>query len=219
MIFEVPNVRCPVCKSECRSTDKKCKTCGFSNPNVEFVSYADAEEWKETTLTPYLSIWKECQMQRAKVAALRIIYYAALSNHLKTAITLKNDQQYITDGYRILRYPASFKIVDRIFNHPDSERLITQATEEINLAKDYGVEVDLPPIELLEQLRNEQKNVYDFGDGKPLVNISYLIDMMEALPDAKGMCILRHSTSILCLYSEYGEGLLLPVNKAKHTQP
>ena len=210
--------KCPVCTSECLPSDVKCKACGFNNLNIEFVSHADADDWKRTILHPYVSVWKEFQKQKAKVAALRIIYYAALSNRLKTAVTQKNDQQYIADGYRILRYPASFKVVNHIFNHPDSERLITIANEEISRAKNHGVEVHLPSIESLKRMQDEQIDVYNFGDGMPLVNITFLIDMMEALPGANGKCILHHSTSILCLFSEYGEGMLLPINKTKHTQ-
>lgn len=210
--------KCPVCKTECTANDKMCPECGFPDPTIEFVSYADAEEWRDKTLEPCRSVWRKNQDNNssAKYAALRIIYNAALSGHFSTAISVKNGQQYIIDGFRALRYPLSFTLVEKIVSHPDSDRLCSQADNTINSTEAHGIAIELPSVHHLRKLHQEHKDAFDFGKDKPLVRISYLIDLLEALPDAKAMCIPHATTSVLCLYSQYGEGMLLPVNKSTY---
>ena len=60
--------KCPVCKSECKPSDIECAVCGFPEPNVEFVSKADAEEWRIKTLEPCRAIWRKVQISLNNVA-------------------------------------------------------------------------------------------------------------------------------------------------------
>lgn len=209
--------KCPVCKSDCQFHDLKCSLCGFPDPCIEFVSHADAEEWRIKTLEPSRAVWRKAHEDHAsaRAAALRIIYSAAKAGHFKTAISTNDTFQYITDGYRSVRYPLGFEVVSPITNHPDSLRIRKQTDDIINDTQRNGVELPLPPIQHLKRMQQAGEKVFDFGHEKPLVNVAFLIDMIEALPEPTAMCLPGNALSAICFYSKHGAGMLLPIKKLK----
>lgn len=60
--------------------------------------------------------------------------------------------------------------------------------------------------------RSEQKIVWDFGDGKPMVDASYLADMIEALPNAEAYG--KGLNGMIYFRAENGDGVLCGVRKS-----
>ncbi len=58
---------------------------------------------------------------------------------------------------------------------------------------------------------NKEKILWDFGEGRPVVNAAYLLDILTAFPDAT----ITYSTLTAPLYFSHadGEAILLPVRK------
>lgn len=54
-------MKCPVCKSNCKKSDKKCPTCGFTELNVEFINLEEAEAWERSVLRPCRALWNATQ--------------------------------------------------------------------------------------------------------------------------------------------------------------
>ncbi len=45
--------KCPVCKSNIKSSDVKCPTCGFADLHKEFITKEDGELWVKNVVEPY----------------------------------------------------------------------------------------------------------------------------------------------------------------------
>lgn len=56
------------------------------------------------------------------------------------------------------------------------------------------------------------RSCYDFGDGYPMVDASFLLDMLALLPDAE-VWTTGAEHSMLYFRSDKGDGILLPVRK------
>ena len=89
-----------------------------------------------------------------------------------------------------------------------------------NARENNGAAVNLPTIAELTAYIKERKAEkvkhisYDFGEGLPLVNAQYLLEIITLIPDAA--CITSKKsplTSALYFKSAAGEGLLLPERK------
>ena len=78
------------------------------------------------------------------------------------------------------------------------------------------VEVEIPtPGELKIKKRKltTGKAVYDFGDDLPMVDASFLKDVMDCLPDAKAVTERNSTTRMIYFTSDRGDAILLPVRK------
>lgn len=54
-------MKCPVCKNNCKKSDSKCTTCGFTELNVEFINLEEAEAWERSVLRPCRALWNATQ--------------------------------------------------------------------------------------------------------------------------------------------------------------
>lgn len=78
------------------------------------------------------------------------------------------------------------------------------------------VEVEIPtPGELKINKRKltTGKAVYDFGEDLPMVDASFLKDVMDCLPDAKAVTERNSTTRLIYFTSDRGDAILLPVRK------
>ena len=125
---------------------------------------------------------------------------------------LENGKQCFCDGYRAVRLK---KMVDGL---PEA-KYPGVYLEDIYPKEPYPTAIKLPtPGELKISMsewaashRRDERPLYDFGDGLPLVNAKYLKDMMDILPDAKATC--DGMVKPIVFKSKDGDGLLLPVRK------
>lgn len=59
-----------------------------------------------------------------------------------------------------------------------------------------------------------KKALWDFGEGLPLVNAAYLLDMVALLPGSTATCQAGHPCTPIYFSGPAGDGLLCPVRKA-----
>lgn len=57
------------------------------------------------------------------------------------------------------------------------------------------------------------QTVYDFGEDLPMVDASFLKDVMDCLPDAKAVTERNSTTRLIYFTSDRGDAILLPVRK------
>ena len=73
----------------------------------------------------------------------------------------------------------------------------------------------------IERAKNGRKHtpLWDFGPRRPIVNAAYLLDIMTVFPDAAEIFASRNASLCepLCIVSERGDGLLLPVRDKERT--
>ena len=67
-----------------------------------------------------------------------------------------------------------------------------------------------------EDNASKRRGFYFFGDGKPVVNLEYLRDMLKVFPDAAILYNPENPLSPLYVNSSAGDGLLLPVRLIGH---
>lgn len=89
--------KCPVCKAECQPNDIECAVCGFPEPNIEFVSMADAEEWRIKTLEPCRAIWRKAQTYIHKLSESKV-KGPAPSTKIYEGISSEFELQDLPDG-------------------------------------------------------------------------------------------------------------------------
>jgi hypothetical protein len=96
-------------------------------------------------------------------------------------------------------------------------------------SKNAGAELALPsPEELSVYIKSEKaahkgergfRVLWDFGDGLPVVDANYLLDMIYLLPDSKCTAAARSIYGALYFESICGDGVLMPCRKpAKDTE-
>lgn len=117
------------------------------------------------------------------------------------------------DGFRIIRTN------ERPEGLPAADGLPVQRLFTIK----QGAALTLPTVKELRAIIKEAKEtkktrpVYDFGDGLPLVNARYLLDMLRVFPDAAAVAgYERPEANAIYFNSKYGDGLLMPVRKTGH---
>ena len=84
-----------------------------------------------------------------------------------------------------------------------------------NASEECICEVTVPDLDDMKAYRKEHKDkTYDLGKYLPAVNVTYLIDLLTALPDARMFITGRPRDRFhrpLYLKSEHGEAILLPI--------
>jgi hypothetical protein len=134
---------------------------------------------------------------------------------------VKGGKQYTCDGYRAIRLNTPIDLpappvpctmdIGRFIDearHNATEPIETPTLGELkayikikkaeNKAK-YG------------KSANRQRILWDFGEGRPVVNAAYLLDILTAFPDAT----ITYSTLTAPLYFSHtdGEAILMPIKK------
>lgn len=155
-------------------------------------------------------------------AAGRIIKNAIKVNERRPAFhgawIAADGKQYLTDGYRMVRYAEALPL-------PEAEGAEGLERNMTDAAMQSGQPLDLPSIADIkaEIAAHKAKHadipakrrpacMWDFGEGLPAVNAQYLIDMMQALPDAKATW--TKATSPIYFTDSINDGILLPIRKA-----
>lgn len=133
----------------------------------------------------------------------------------------------VLDGYRMVRYSAPLDSFPKAPDSLDTERAIGDKSR-------YNIRLNLPTVKQLKadiklakmgnmdigriHIEGEGRSIfflYDFGYGLPQVNAKYLIDMLEAMPDAVAYSIENRTASPIYFVSGDNDGLLFPVRKTQ----
>lgn len=137
------------------------------------------------------------------------------------AWTDKNGKQITCDGYRCLRSNEPLEGLPEVPG--------INISEIVDKAKDDNtVEMKLPTVGEVKARVAELKATkpgiytgklakpvpYDFGEGLPMVNASFLLDMLAAFPDAE-VCYISDKPLVTPIYftGKDGDGVLLPIRK------
>ena len=151
-------------------------------------------------------------------AAARICKSATLDRYKGKFI---DDQGFecVISGYHGVRFYNGINIPEA----PQGDGKPIDMERMIKPLRDYTNKIEnVPPVgELKASLKvwkaahpkYKFRPTFDFGDGQPLVDVQYLIDVLEAMPGCE--IYTGAVNSILYFKSEDGEGLLCPVHKAK----
>lgn len=187
-------------------------------------------DYDKRTIEQYkklLSVVAEKKQSKREKAVIRIAKNCSSAMAGKYYGVIHDDEKYcVLDGYRMVRYaapidgledaPCTFDTVKAIGNKSAySAALVLPTVQEIKadmkIAKLAGT--DINHIRVIKTGKRLDC-CYDFGYGLPMVNAKYLIDMIEALPEAIAYYNPEHA---LCnpIYFDGGEddGILLPVRK------
>lgn len=187
-------------------------------------------DYDKRTIEQYkklLSVVAEKKQSKREKAVIRIAKNCSSAMAGKYyGIIHDAEKYYVLDGYRMVRYatpidgledaPCTFDTVKAIGNKSAySAALVLPTVQEIKadmkIAKLAGTDINH-----IRVIKTDKRLdcCYDFGYGLPMVNAKYLIDMIEALPDAQAYYNPEHA---LCnpIYFTDGEndGILLPIRK------
>ena len=142
----------------------------------------------------------------------------------------EDGQQIVGCGYMAVRLNESLPLQEcsNKEKHPDFNRYIKMEKNE-HRATEKPLE-NVPTIKELKALITEDKakrkanklktNIpirYDFGDGLPMVDAEYLLDMLTLLGED---CEIYHNVyrpmlGVIYIKSDKGDGILMPVRKDK----
>lgn len=119
----------------------------------------------------------------------------------------KDGRQCVCDGYHAVRVKTHTDGFDNIEEPIDLDKVMN--------VEGNPSELTLPtPGELktcIAEQKKKDRKFYDFGEGLPRVDATYLKDMMDILPNAK---VTWYGTNRALIFkSENGDGILLPVRK------
>jgi len=228
-------MKCPVCGESCDSQVGKCPECGFNQLHREFLNKEELNQWIKETVEPCEAVadhllgemnillkrenelLNNYMVLRMRLAAMRIIHNAEIEGRRReTSGFLHNGELWVCDGFRIIHfncYYETFPDVDDtegdkgIINNFKlmRKKIMYEELRESNNSRQIAV----PSRATLKELISLGNETYSFGNGKPLVNIHYLLDMVEALPDAK--VLYDNDTPMIYFSSDMGEGILLGI--------
>lgn len=185
-----------------------------SSPLAEAVAEARAEIFRQES--------KNCGRSRILSAVKRIFSISELEK-FAGGWTGKDGRQYFCSGFHgvALKNHLSVSECEGLEN-------IESVVAPENLPENY-IFLDIPDratvsghIKTEKATRKRgQKNgvVWDFGEGKPIVNASYLLDMLDALPGATAY-FSGNKPEISPIYfrGDDGDGVLLPVRPDKYAR-
>ncbi len=137
--------------------------------------------------------------------------------HLQGAIVI-DGKQYVSDGYRAIRLntPIDFPAppepctIDFVRIFTDAQRYATTPLKTPALAE-LKTHIKITKAENKAEY-GKDANEWDFGEGRPVVNAVYLLDILTAFPDAT----ITFSISTAPLYFSHtnGEALLMPMPRS-----
>lgn len=131
----------------------------------------------------------------------------------------------VLDGFRLVRYAAPLD------NFPTAAQTF-DTNKAIGDKSRYNIKLELPTVKNLKadmkiaklsgmdvnriHVIRKGKRLdfgYDFGYGMPMVNAKWLIDMIEALPDAAAYAVKDYSCNPIYFTDGENDGILLPIRK------
>lgn len=170
---------------------------------------------------------KSAGRSSALAAAKRLLKNASYNSHENChGAWMQNGKQCLCDGYHAVMLDSEIPGLPQV---PDDVEKF-DLDHSISFSRNNcGTVLVLPTgAELKAYIKTQKAEYkargiktpvsYDFGEGLPLVNAHYLLDMLELLPDCAAVCH-REKPLVSAIYfknPELGEGVLLPVRKAQH---
>ena len=154
---------------------------------------------------------------------------AAVKRILKTAASgncdglkfpeIVNGFQYFCDGYRLIALP------DPLPGFPARPENVSPVEyAKLDREPENPVMLTLPTLDSLKTWikrktaehkaagrRDKLKLEYHFGTGLPTVNAAYLVDMLEALPDASAVFEEGYPLRGIYFTADNGHGILMPI--------
>lgn len=149
-------------------------------------------------------------------ALKRIIKVASHDDRLNGIWTNKEGNQVVCNGYVAIHLKTHFDL-------PKVKGLDTDAFFNFNRIK-LNKTVPLPTIGKLKNIIAKHKQdtkkdkvksyaTYDFGDNLPRVNVQYLLDIMEVLPDVLTVSLSSQNSPVYFESKKYGKAVLMPCRK------
>lgn len=175
--------------------------------------------------------YKRDDKRRTSAAALRRLYNASVSkqggvrSHFAGAFLDEQGRQYITDGFTLLRLntPSTALEWAQTPNDPHVYDTMPEllnsdgATVTLNLPTAAEVRAKIASDKAKFKASSHSKyedfsTCYNWGDGLPMVNALYLLDILEALPGCTAAC---RPNELSCVYfhSPDGDALIMPIRK------
>lgn len=116
----------------------------------------------------------------------------------------------VCDGYLAIRLKKPMEGFESVPGM-DLDKVFPNSTYFTDPAK---VEIPTPgELKIRKRKLTTGKAVYDFGEDLPMVDASFLKDVMDCLPDAKAVTERNSTTKMLYFTSDSGDAILLPVRK------
>lgn len=170
---------------------------------------------------------KSAGRSSALSAAKSLLKNASYNSHENChGAWMQNGKQCLCDGYHAVMLDNEIPGLPQV---PDDVEKF-DLDHSISFSRcNIGSVLELPTIAELkayiktQKAENKARGIkapvsYDFGEGLPLVNAHYLLDMLELLPGCEAVC-RREKPPISAIYFKadgQGEGILLPIRKAQH---
>lgn len=175
--------------------------------------------------------YKRDDKRRTRDAALRRIGKASVSkqggirSHFAGAFLDEQGRQYITDGFTLLRLNTPSTALE--WAPPPNDPHVYDTMPELLNSDGATVTLNLPTAaEVRAKIASDQAKFkassrskyedfstrYNWGDGLPMVNALYLLDILEALPGCTAAC---RPNELSCVYfhSPDGDALIMPIRK------
>ena len=176
---------------------------------------------------------KKSGKNKALAAAKRILKHSAKYSPKEVthyAQEYDDGTQCVMDGYHAVKFAAKNKLP--LEPMPESIRKCNNLFPiDECIPRNNNYEVELPSIsdlksyikikkaenKVIKSFNSRTAVAYDFGEGLPLVNAEYLLDIMECLPEAKAYLNGDYKDKRAIYFTDgENEGVLMPCNKAEY---
>lgn len=175
--------------------------------------------------------YKRDDKRRTSAAALRRLYNASVSkqggirSHFAGAFLDEQGRQYITDGFTLLRLNTPSAALQwapppndpHVYDTIPAMLSTDGATVPLNLptAAEVRAKIASDNAKFKASSRSKYEDFstcYNWGDGLPMVNALYLLDILEALPGCTAAC---RPAELSCVYfhSTDGDALIMPIRR------
>ena len=132
---------------------------------------------------------------------------------------IRGGKQYACDGYRVIRLNTPIDLptppvpctidFDRLFDEARHNATKLLETPTLGVLKAHIKTKKAENKAKYGKDANRQHILWDFGEGRPVVNAAYLLDILTAFPDAAITCGTMTDSLYFCHAD--GEAILLPV--------
>ncbi len=175
--------------------------------------------------------YKRDDKRRTSAAALRRLYNASVSkqgcirSHFAGAFLDEQGRQYITDGFTLLRLNTPSTALQ--WAPPPNDPHVYDTIPELLNSDGATVTLNLPTAaEVRAKIASDRakykaeshpagdtlSTCFSWGDGLPMVNALYLLDILEALPGCTAAC-RPSELSIVYFHSPDGDALIMPIRR------
>lgn len=166
---------------------------------------------------------KSCGKDKKRNVVRRVLK-RCINDHMRGVYYI-GEKQCLTDGQVMFMFNSPIDGFKEVEGFASSESIFKQV-------RGYADVLELPEIATLKAKRKELKakyvsskdgsyiyemgnkrTMYDFGKGLPLVDVNYLIDILEAFPECSAYWSGNNTNSVLGFRHEDGEAVLCPISK------